>query len=267
MTSASWTPDRDTPPRYARISGDFNPVHLDEGFAQKAGFPTVIVHGMCALGASARAAHGFAAPHSRLAAIDVRFANALLPGQKIGFAATTRDAPPGHRVSLDVRLDDGKALVNPAGFTFVGRAEPWPVPKDAVLEPDERDVVGEPLVLDAALLAEYDALTRPTEPVADEGVPPMATLLGLTGALERAFRSVEVPARPGTWVHLRQIGTFHAEAEPGGSVRCRVQAGRTVARTQAVGVHVTIPFLIETLSGTLVATGQCVLLYAFQEAP
>lgn len=32
--------------RYAEASGDLNPLHLDPAFAQKAGFPDVIAHGM-----------------------------------------------------------------------------------------------------------------------------------------------------------------------------------------------------------------------------
>lgn len=265
MTTTTWTPDASTPPRYARISGDHNPVHLDEAFAQKSGFPTVIVHGMCALGAAARAAHGFMGPGQRLRQIDVRFANALLPGQRVEFAATMREQSPGQRVALEVKLAEGKALMNPAGFSFAAPDVQWPYPKDHVLAADERDVVGAPLTLDASLMAEYAVLTQPSVAAPDEGVPPMAAVLGLTGALEQAFKSVEVPARAGTWVHLRQMGTFHADLHVGDTVRCRVQSGRTVARTQNVGVHVTIPFLIERASGELVATGQCVLLYAFQE--
>ena len=32
--------------RYARASGDYNPIHLDKDFAQKYGLPNVIAHGM-----------------------------------------------------------------------------------------------------------------------------------------------------------------------------------------------------------------------------
>ncbi len=31
--------------RYAGAVGDFNPIHLDDAFAQKAGLPSVIAHG------------------------------------------------------------------------------------------------------------------------------------------------------------------------------------------------------------------------------
>ncbi len=34
---------------YAAASGDNNPIHLDEAFAQEGGFPSVIVHGMISM--------------------------------------------------------------------------------------------------------------------------------------------------------------------------------------------------------------------------
>lgn len=42
--------DRATLVRYAGASGDFNPIHWDEGFATDVGLPGVIAHGMCTMG-------------------------------------------------------------------------------------------------------------------------------------------------------------------------------------------------------------------------
>ena len=36
--------------KYAGASGDFNPLHHDDTFAQKAGYPTVFAHGMLSMG-------------------------------------------------------------------------------------------------------------------------------------------------------------------------------------------------------------------------
>jgi len=36
--------------RYAGASGDLNPIHHDEGFAQSAGLPSVMAHGMLSAG-------------------------------------------------------------------------------------------------------------------------------------------------------------------------------------------------------------------------
>jgi acyl dehydratase len=40
--------------RYAGASGDFNPMHTDEAFAQKAGMPSVFGHGLLGAGVLAR---------------------------------------------------------------------------------------------------------------------------------------------------------------------------------------------------------------------
>ena len=43
------TVDADQPARYADASGDRNPIHLDASAARRAGFGSVILHGMCTL--------------------------------------------------------------------------------------------------------------------------------------------------------------------------------------------------------------------------
>lgn len=40
---------RDHLKAYAAASGDNNPIHLNDSFAQEAGFPSVIVHGMLSM--------------------------------------------------------------------------------------------------------------------------------------------------------------------------------------------------------------------------
>src|SRR5258708_20223121 len=45
--------------KYAGASGDFNPIHHDEGFARSAGNPTVFGHGMLTAGFVARCITAF----------------------------------------------------------------------------------------------------------------------------------------------------------------------------------------------------------------
>ena len=49
------TPDRYLTVRYAGASGDFNPIHIDEEFAQQVGLPGRILHGLWTMAQVARA--------------------------------------------------------------------------------------------------------------------------------------------------------------------------------------------------------------------
>ena len=48
------TPDRYLTYRYAGASGDFNPIHLDDEFAQSVGLPGKILHGLWTMAQVAR---------------------------------------------------------------------------------------------------------------------------------------------------------------------------------------------------------------------
>jgi len=68
-----------------RLTGDWNPLHADPGFAQNFGFPRPILHGMCTFGYAARAAvKAFAGGESRLFKnIRARFAESVFPGETL----------------------------------------------------------------------------------------------------------------------------------------------------------------------------------------
>ena len=97
---ATWTPDKTTPAVFAELSGDHNPVHLDDDHARSAGFDGVIVHGMCVLGASARAAQLLAPSGLMLQGLDVRFAQPVLPEECIQFGGQGKDKGDQFKVSL-----------------------------------------------------------------------------------------------------------------------------------------------------------------------
>ena len=74
-----WEVPADTGRRYARVSGDWNPIHLAAMLARPFGFPAAIAHGMWTVARClGRLADGPVAPGARL---DVRFLKPLLlPG-------------------------------------------------------------------------------------------------------------------------------------------------------------------------------------------
>lgn len=84
---ALWRLTPEIGPRYARVSGDYNPIHLNPLAAKAFGFPRTIAHGMLT------AARGFEAAGVRADAFtwDVQFAKpVLLPG-KVAYAVVPAD--------------------------------------------------------------------------------------------------------------------------------------------------------------------------------
>ncbi len=266
MADPSWTPDAQTPVVFASLSGDYNPVHMDAEHARSAGFGDVIVHGMCTLGAAARASQLAVAPGSVLRSLDVRFANPVLPVEEVGFGWTVKEKEGTDKVALTTTLPGDRKVMSPATFVFGAAGAYEPLPPDDEVAPAPGDVAGEPFEFTDEQLGAYDRITAPTERATDEGVPAMVSLLGMTGALEVAFRKVQPPEREGTWVHLRQAASFFAPVRAGEAYRCRIQTDRNKVRESKMGVMITIPFVVERQGdGGLVATGSCGLLYAFAE--
>ena len=75
----------DQPARYAEASGDNNPIHLDPEAAKNAGFPSVILHGMCTMAFAAKALVENLAggDPARVRRISVEFARPVFPGQSL----------------------------------------------------------------------------------------------------------------------------------------------------------------------------------------
>ena len=77
--------DADQSYRYAEASGDYGSYHIHDEAARGAGFPGVIVHGLCTMAFAARAVvEACCADDSRrLKRLGVRFTQPLLPNQQI----------------------------------------------------------------------------------------------------------------------------------------------------------------------------------------
>jgi len=68
-----------------RLNGDRNPLHAEPAFAQRAGFPGPILHGLCSYGIACRAvlAAVFDYEPAKMKTFDVRFTSPVFPGETI----------------------------------------------------------------------------------------------------------------------------------------------------------------------------------------
>jgi acyl dehydratase len=107
-------PDATIPARYAGVSGDFNPIHLDPHYARTvAGLPGPILHGlygMCLLTqANLEAAAG--GPRA-LKALEAEFTDMAYPERELVVRGTVASLSDGGRVHVDCAVEqDGREVL------------------------------------------------------------------------------------------------------------------------------------------------------------
>jgi acyl dehydratase len=85
------TPGAETPQRYADVSGDHNPIHLDPAAASAAGLPAPILHGLYTMALVARCACEAGAGRE-LRRLAVEFRALGYPGEEIEVEGVVEDA-------------------------------------------------------------------------------------------------------------------------------------------------------------------------------
>ena len=107
--------------RYQGASGDFNPIHHDEGFAKSAGFPTVFSVGMLQAGLLATYCTDLLGPEN-VRRFKVQFREQVWPDDVLtcsGRVARVADAGGERTVDLELtvtRQTDGVAVRGEATF-------------------------------------------------------------------------------------------------------------------------------------------------------
>ena len=89
------TPDKYTTVRYAGASGDFNPIHIDEEFAQSVGLPGRILHGLWMMAQVARAVSAAGDGPDALRSLSIQFRGMGFPEQELTVTASVKDVVDG----------------------------------------------------------------------------------------------------------------------------------------------------------------------------
>jgi acyl dehydratase len=89
------TPDPYVTVRYAGASGDFNPIHIDEEFAQRVGLPGRILHGLWTMAQVARAHTDAGGGPASLRRLSVQFRGMGVMGEEIVVSGTVQSVEDG----------------------------------------------------------------------------------------------------------------------------------------------------------------------------
>ena len=105
------TPDRYVTVRYAGASGDFNPIHIDEEFAQQVGLPGRILHGLWTMAQVARAHTEQLGGPERLARLSVEFRGLGMLEQEIAVEGKVREVQGATAIVDSVAKQNAKRII------------------------------------------------------------------------------------------------------------------------------------------------------------
>jgi acyl dehydratase len=107
LPSREFKVTRDSLVRYAGASGDFNPIHYRDDFAQAVGLPGVLAHGMLTMGLAVQVVVDFVGDSGKILDYQVRFTKPVLVDAKSGATVTvsakvTEIAEDGQSARIDL---------------------------------------------------------------------------------------------------------------------------------------------------------------------
>ncbi len=105
FTEKTFTVNRSDLKQYADASGDQNPIHQDEAFAQSVGLPNVIAHGMYTMALAGEAIRNWVGSEKSLTEFSTRFAKPVVvpADEDVSLTFTGKiSAIEGAQVTIDV---------------------------------------------------------------------------------------------------------------------------------------------------------------------
>jgi acyl dehydratase len=108
------TPDPYVTVRYAGASGDFNPIHIDEQYAQSAGLPSRILHGLWTMAQIARANTEAGGGPESLKRLSVQFRGMGLIGEPIKVSGAVTEVRDGVAITRSEAEQSGKRIIRNA---------------------------------------------------------------------------------------------------------------------------------------------------------
>jgi acyl dehydratase len=105
------TPDPYLTIRYAGASGDFNPIHIDERFANQVGLPGRILHGLWMMAEVARAHTDAAGGPEKLRRLSVQFRGMGQLDQEIVISGKVTDVSDGVATVESEAVQAGKRII------------------------------------------------------------------------------------------------------------------------------------------------------------
>ena len=105
FTEKTLTVNRSDLKRYADASGDQNPIHQDEAFAQSVGLPNVIAHGMYTMALAGEALRSWVGSEKMIREFTTRFAKPVIvpAGADVPLVFGGKvSAVEGNQVTIDV---------------------------------------------------------------------------------------------------------------------------------------------------------------------
>ena len=112
------TPDKYLTTRYAGASGDFNPIHIDDEFAQSVGLPGRILHGLWMMAQVARAVSAAGDGPDALRSLSIQFRGMGFHEQELSVSATVKDVSDGVATVEAEAFQDGRRIIRKGQATL-----------------------------------------------------------------------------------------------------------------------------------------------------